>query len=85
MLDPDLLKLLCCPDTHQTLCLADPQLLQALNRKIAEGSLRNRAGRPVGQPLEEGLLREDRKVLYPVRNSIAVMLTDEAIPLEVLR
>ena len=82
MVDPELLKLLCCPETHQDLRLADPQLLQRLNQKIVAGTLHNRAGRAVLLKLDGGLVRQDEKILYPVRNDIPVMLIDEGIWLE---
>ena len=82
MIDPSLLQILCCPESHQSLRLAEPGLIQKLNAEISAGSLKNRAGKPVSPGIEEGLLREDGKFLYPVRNNIPVMLIDEAIPLE---
>jgi uncharacterized protein YbaR (Trm112 family) len=81
MIDPELLKILRCPETHQTLTLADAALIQSLNEKLAAGQLRNRAGQPVKEKLDGGLLRSDGKFLYPVRKDIPVMLIDEAIPL----
>ena len=81
MVDPELLSLLCCPETHQDLRLADAALLQQLNQKINAGILRNRAGRVVSEKLSEALLRKDGKVLYPVRNNIPVMLVEEGIAL----
>ena len=50
---------------------------------MAGKTLRNRTGQPVTENIEGGLVREDGKFLYPVRNSIPVMLIDEAIPLPV--
>jgi uncharacterized protein YbaR (Trm112 family) len=79
MVDPELLKLLCCPETHQGLRPADMALLQQLNQKIGAGVLQNRAGRAVAEKLGDGLLREDGKILYPVRSGIPVMLVDEGI------
>ena len=38
----------------------------------------------VSEPLDEGLIREDDKVLYPVREDIPIMLIDEAIELDTL-
>jgi uncharacterized protein YbaR (Trm112 family) len=81
MLDADLLKLLCCPETHQDLSLADSGLLEKLNSQVAAGTLKNRAGRVVEQKLEGGLVRGDHRFLYPIRHDIPVMLIDEAIPL----
>ena len=82
MVDPELLKLLCCPETHQDLTLADSQLLDRLNKEIVSGTLRNRAGRPVSLKLDGGLVRHDGRVLYPIRNDIPVMLVDEGIWLD---
>ena len=81
MVEPELLRLLCCPETHQDLVLADSGLLQKLNEQVAAGALKNRAGRVVERKLDGGLLRADRKFLYPIRQDIPVMLIEEAIPL----
>jgi uncharacterized protein YbaR (Trm112 family) len=82
MFNPDLLKILCCPETRQELRLAEPELVGSLNRRIAEGAVQNRAGRAVTEPLDGGLLRADGKFLYPIRQDIPVMLVDEAILLD---
>jgi len=81
MIDRDLLRLLCCPETHQDVHEADATLLAALNDQISAGTLRNRAGRAVEQKLDGGLIRSDGRLLYPVRQDIPVMLVEEAIPL----
>jgi len=78
---PELLEILCCPETHQTVALADAATIQRVNDRIAAGQLQNRAGKKLEQKVEEGLMRQDGKVLYPVRNGIPVMLIDEGIPL----
>ena len=72
-----LLELLRCPETHQKLTLATPNLLA----KVLSEKLRNRAGQPVDAPLDAGLLREDGAALYPIRGGIPIMLIDESIPL----
>ena len=79
----DLLKILRCPETHQELALAAPDMVQALNDRIAAGQLQNRAGKPVTVKLDGGLLRGDGRLLYPVRQNIPVLLIDEGIPLGV--
>jgi len=81
MVDPELLRLLCCPETHQDLTLADPNLLEKLNGQIELRTLKNRAGRLVERKIDGGLVRDDRKFLYPIRQDIPVMLIEEAIPL----
>ena len=81
MLDPDLLKIICCPETHQELRLAEPAVIDKLNRQIAAGALKNRADQPVLEKIEGGLIRTDGKFLYPIRRNLPVMLVDEGIPL----
>ena len=81
MIDPDLLKILCCPETHQEVRLAEPVVIEKFNAQIAAGKLTNRAGQPVKEAIEGGLIRADGKLLYPIRRNIPVMLVDEGIPL----
>lgn len=81
MIDADLLNILCCPETHQTLRIAEPALVEQLNRQIAAGTLKNRAGQPVKNKIDGGLVRADGQCLYFYRQNIPVMLVDEAIPL----
>jgi uncharacterized protein len=80
MIAPDLLKILCCPETHQDLALAEPALISKLNAQVTAGALKNRAGQAVQEALDAGLIRADGKFLYPIRHDIPVMLVDEAIP-----
>lgn len=80
MIAPDLLKILCCPETHQELRLAELEVIERLNVQITAGTLKNRAGQPVQEKIHAGLIRADSKFLYPVRRDIPVMLVDEAIP-----
>ena len=79
---PELLKILCCPETRQPVWLAEPGLVAELNQRIAAGTLRNRAGKPVTEKIDGGLVRADGKFLYPIRADIPVMLIEEAIPLK---
>jgi uncharacterized protein YbaR (Trm112 family) len=76
-----LLNILACPETKQTLTLADSALLTRLNDRIQQGQLTNRRGTAVTEPLGGGLVREDGRYLYPIRDDIPIMLIDEAIPL----
>ncbi len=81
MIDPELLKILCCPETHQPLMPLEPALVDKLNHQIASGQLRSRAGEPVKECIEGGLVRADGKFVYLIRDSIPIMLIDEAVPL----
>lgn len=80
-LDKDLLAILCCPETKQSVMLADDLLIQKVNDAIERGTLKNKAQKPVTEKLDGGLIRSDNQILYPVREDIPVMLIDEGIPL----
>ncbi len=79
--DPLLLEILVCPETKQPVRLAEAELVGRLNKAQARGELLNRAGRPLAEPMEAGLVREDGAFLYPVIDGIPVMLIEEGIPL----
>jgi uncharacterized protein YbaR (Trm112 family) len=79
MINPDLLGILRCPETRQKLTPATADVIAQLNTRIAAGQLRSRNDQPVTEKLDGGLVREDGKWLYPVRQNIPVMLIDEAI------
>jgi len=81
MLNPDLLALLVCPDTHQDVALASPDEVTQINAAIGQGSVRNVAGITVDQPVDGALIRADGIVAYPIRDDIPVMLVDEALSL----
>jgi uncharacterized protein YbaR (Trm112 family) len=81
----ELLECLLCPATRTRLTQADGSLVARVNEAIAAGRLRNVAGQTVERPLEEGLLREDGAVLYPIRDGIPILLVDEGIPLVQLK
>jgi uncharacterized protein YbaR (Trm112 family) len=76
-----LLAILVCPELKLPVTLASAELIATLNTRIRERELRNEAGNIIELEIDEGLVRNDQKVLYPVRDSIPIMLIDERIPL----
>jgi uncharacterized protein YbaR (Trm112 family) len=80
--DKELLAILCCPETKLDVSLADDVLINKLNDAVSRGLLKNKAQKPVAELLDGGLIRSDRKILYPIREDIPVMLIEEGIPLD---
>jgi uncharacterized protein YbaR (Trm112 family) len=81
-IDKDLLAIICCPETKQDVSLADDALIGQLNDRIGNGTLKTKAGQIITERLDGGLVRADKKILYPIREDIPVLLIEEGIPLE---
>jgi uncharacterized protein YbaR (Trm112 family) len=81
---PDLLEILCCPLTKTPLKLVPPEVIGKINERIAAGGIQVAGGATVKEPLEEGLITVDHRRLYAVKESIPIMLVDEAITAEQL-
>ena len=81
MIKKELLDILVCPETKEDVSLADPGLVEKINQTIAKGEVKNRGGEKVTEPIDGGLVRKDKRFLYPIRNEIPIMLVEEAIPL----
>ena len=80
-IENDLIEILVCPETRQPVQLAPADQLAQLNAEIEAGRLRTRGGEKVEKAIEEGLLREDGKILYVVDEGIPIMLVDQSIEL----
>jgi uncharacterized protein YbaR (Trm112 family) len=85
MISQELLDILVCPDDRTPVHPADDALMARLNAAIDAGTVKNRAGEPVTDRADGGLVSEDGAYLYAVRDDIPVMLKDEAIPLDQLK
>lgn len=81
MVHPELLEILCCPESHQRVREAPAELVAEVNRAIRAGMVKNREGAAVAEEIEGGLVREDGAGLYPVRNGIPIMLIGERLAL----
>ena len=79
MIDPELLEKLACPDTRQPLRYATDEELAALNARIAKGGCKNVGGEEIPGALDAALMREDGKLLYPIRDEMPRLLVDEGI------
>ena len=83
-MDKRLLSILCCPVSHKGLGVADKRLLTDVNTAIEAGKLHNRDGAPLSARLDEALVTDDGKMLYPVNDGIPVLLEGECVSLDQL-
>jgi uncharacterized protein YbaR (Trm112 family) len=81
-MDKRLLTILRCPVTHKGLAVAKADLLDRVNSAIASGQLSNRDGSLLSDALEEALVTDDQRLVYPVANGIPVLLEGESISLD---
>ena len=84
MIPDDFLALLRCPATGQSLAWADAELLAQANSRLLSAGGQGRAAWDASiqqEPVAAALVRADRKVLYPVRGDIPVLLVDAAVVL----
>ncbi len=77
--DRKLLDILCCPVSKTPLQPLDAKRLDKLNTAIKAGEVQYIDGALVETPLTEALITVDSKVIYPVEDSIPVMLEDQGI------
>ena len=77
--DRKLLDILCCPVTKIPVRMLPKDKLQKLNEAIAQGNVHYVDGRVIEDQLEEGLITENGKTVYRVKEGIPVMLQEEGI------
>lgn len=82
MIDKELLEIIRCPETKQKLTPAGAKQIDELNVRIESGELQDRGGEAIKDKIDGGLIREDGKFLYLIRDEVPVLLVDEAIPLK---
>lgn len=78
-MDKRLLEILCCPVSRVPVRPLKKKELAALNNAIASGQVQFVDGSVVAEAIGEGLITEDRKVIYRIEDDIPVMLPDQGI------
>lgn len=82
MVSSELLQILVCPETRTALREAPPALIAQLNARVASGTLKNRRGDLITEPLTGALVRADSRVAYPLAGNIPILLVEDGIELD---
>jgi uncharacterized protein YbaR (Trm112 family) len=77
--DGKLLEILCCPVSKTPLTHLGQEKLEKLNSSISAGEALFVNGEKVENPLQEGLVTQDGKVIYPLRDDIPILLEEKGI------
>jgi uncharacterized protein YbaR (Trm112 family) len=77
--DGKLLEILCCPVSKTPLTVLGQDKLQLLNSAIAGNEALYINGETVTEPLQEGLITQDGKVIYAVQDDIPILLEEKGI------
>lgn len=77
--DGKLLEILCCPVSKTPLTILGQEKLDKLNSAIADNEVLYIDGEKVTEPLAEGLITEDGKVIYSVQDDIPILLEEKGI------
>ncbi len=78
-IDGKLLEILCCPVSKTPLIRLSGERLEKLNIAISAGEIQTVDGEDVKLTLNEALITEDLKVMYPVIDNIPILLEEKGI------
>lgn len=78
-IDRRLLEILCCPVSKRALRPLRSDQRQWINQAISAGGVLDVQGRPRLQPLDDGLITDDGRVIYRIDDEIPVLLPEEGI------
>jgi len=78
-IDGKLLEILCCPVSKTPLVRLPPNKLKKLNAAVEAGQVQFVNGDAVTEPLREGLMTEDERVIYAVVDDIPILLEEKGI------
>tara|TARA_B100000686_G_scaffold187_1_gene217 strand:+ start:89 stop:355 length:267 start_codon:yes stop_codon:yes gene_type:complete len=79
-IDRQLLEILCCPVSKQSLRTLSAAQLEQINQKITGGDITNAGNEIVTEALAEGLITQNGQRIYRIDDNIPVMLENESIP-----
>jgi len=81
MIQPSLLALLACPESHQPLRLATTGELEKIRALAGSSALKDVSGEPLPSRIDGALIREDGKLAYRIDEGIPILLVEQGFEL----
>lgn len=78
-IDRRLLEILCCPVSKTPVRRIDKETLEIINAAARQGEALQVDGTPLEAPLDDAIITDDGKVVYPIVDDIPVMLAERGI------
>lgn len=75
----EILAILACPESRQSLRYLEKEPLMVLNEKILLGGISTVGGKSIERSIDSALVREDGKRVYRVEEGIPILLINEGI------
>ncbi len=84
LVDEHILSILRCPNSGESLSIADDEFIALLNQRILDGQMANATGESVDDVIDGGLVNESATWLSPVHGRIIDLNPTDAIDLQKL-
>ncbi|MFL2869398.1 MAG: hypothetical protein ACJZ8O_01500 [Pirellulaceae bacterium] len=84
LVDEHILSILRCPNSGESLSIADDEFIALLNQRILDGQMANATGESVDDVIDGGLVNESATWLSPVYGRIIDLNPTDAIDLQKL-
>ncbi|HJL92838.1 MAG TPA: Trm112 family protein [Woeseiaceae bacterium] len=80
----ELLSIICCPITKQSLSFVTRDKLDELNKAINKGLIKTNEGNIQNKNITDALITDNGMILYPIKDDIPVLLENKSIHLDQL-
>jgi len=80
----ELLSIICCPISKQSLSFVTRKKLDELNKAINEGLIKTNEGNILNENITDALITDNGMIIYPIKDNIPVLLENKSIHLDQL-
>ncbi len=80
----ELLSIICCPITKQSLSFVTRDKLDELNKAINKGLIKTNEGNIQNKNITDALITDNGMILYPIKDDIPILLENKSIHLDQL-